>query len=335
MTVAIEIKKNIYLLKIPTPFFVGPVNAYLIREDPVTLIDAGPKTDEAREALLYGLKESRVSVNDIKRVVLTHCHSDHFGNARFIQEASDCEVILNEGDSHYIMGSYDDVIKKWCDGINIFFKESGVDKKEAGELSVRFGSRLKKFGDSLERATFVQEGFAVKTDSYNLKVLHTPGHSPGSISLYSKKNGFVFSGDTVLEGITPNPVAEVMDGYREFNNLQAYRNSLEKVLALNFISVLPGHGSPFNKDIKILEKRKREEEKRQGKIIEALNSSEKNYLELAEILFGKQEAGGIFLALSEVSAHSKELILKERIEAVKGDSGVLYLRRQDHKKNSE
>lgn len=328
MTVSTEIKKNIYLLKIPTPFFVGPVNTYLIREDPITLIDTGPKTDEARDALLQGFKEARVSVNDIKRVVLTHCHSDHFGNARFVQEASDSEVILNEGDSHYIMGSYDDVVKRWCDGVNTFFVESGVDKKEAGELSVCFGSQLKKFGDSLERATFVQEEFFIKTDSYNLKVLHTPGHSPGSISLYSGKNGFVFSGDTVLEGITPNPVAEVMDGYMEFNNLEAYRNSLEKVLALDFLSVLPGHGSPFNKDIKILEKRKKEEEKRQLKILEALNSSEKNYLQLAEILFGKQGVGGIFLALSEVSAHSRVLISKRKIQRKIKDDGVWYLKKQ-------
>ncbi|MDO9580156.1 MAG: MBL fold metallo-hydrolase [Bacteroidales bacterium] len=329
MTVSTEINKNIYLLKIPTPFFVGPVNTYLIREDPITLIDTGPKTDEARDALLQGFKEVRVSVNDIKRVVLTHCHSDHFGNARFVQEASDSEVILNEGDSHYIMGSYDDVVKRWRDGVNTFFVESGVDKKEADELSVHFGSQLKKFGDSLERATFVQEGFFIKTDSYNLKVLHTPGHSPGSISLYSGENGFVFSGDTVLEGITPNPVAEVMDGYMEFNNLEAYRNSLEKVLALDFLSVLPGHGSPFNKDIKILEKRKKEEEKRQLKILEALNSSEKNYLQLAEILFGKQGVGGIFLALSEVSAHSRVLISKRKIQRKIKDDGVWYL------KNSE
>lgn len=326
MTISSRVYKNIFLLKIPTPFFVGPVNSYLIYEDPLTLIDTGPKTEEARESLMAGLKELKLEARDIKRIIITHCHSDHFGNTRFIQEASNCEVMLHPGDAHYIIGDYEEVIRKWCDGVNALLVESGVDPKEADGLSARFGSRLKKFGDSIDQAVFISDGSFVKTESCNLKVLHTPGHSPGSITLYDEKGGFIFSGDTVLDGITPNPVAEVMDGFKDFNNIEAYRNSLERVLAFEFRSVLPGHGIPFAKDMKILDKRKREEEKRQLKILDALNSSEMNYLELAEILFGKQDAGGIFLALSEVSAHVKILISKGKIKRKMRSNGIYYLK---------
>ena len=59
-------------LSIPTPFYVGDVNVYLIKEDPLTLIDVGPKTQEAAEALRRKLAAHGVKFEDIRRIVLTH-----------------------------------------------------------------------------------------------------------------------------------------------------------------------------------------------------------------------------------------------------------------------
>ena len=74
-------------ISVPTPFYVGPVNCYLIAEDPVTLIDTGPKTKEAVEALREGLRRARFRVSDIRRIVLTHAHEDHCGLARSLRHA--------------------------------------------------------------------------------------------------------------------------------------------------------------------------------------------------------------------------------------------------------
>ena len=81
-------------LSIPTPFYVGDVNVYLIREDPLTLIDAGPKTKEASEALRYRLSQEGVSLKDVRRVVLTHAHEDHCGLARQIRDEAFVEYRL-------------------------------------------------------------------------------------------------------------------------------------------------------------------------------------------------------------------------------------------------
>ena len=64
---------------IPTPFAVGDVNAFLIKGDTLSLVDAGPKTPEAYEALKHGIKEAGYSFNDIEQVILTHHHPDHAG----------------------------------------------------------------------------------------------------------------------------------------------------------------------------------------------------------------------------------------------------------------
>ena len=68
---------NIISISLPTPFYIGAVNVYLIKEDPITLIDTGPKTKEAIDALRTGLRSAGLAVSDIRRIVLTHAHEDH------------------------------------------------------------------------------------------------------------------------------------------------------------------------------------------------------------------------------------------------------------------
>jgi len=84
-------------ISVPTPFYIGPVNVYLIAEDPITIIDTGPKTKEAVTALRDGLRVNGFRVSDIRRIVLTHAHEDHCGLARSLRdEAKNAEVLVHE-----------------------------------------------------------------------------------------------------------------------------------------------------------------------------------------------------------------------------------------------
>src|SRR6476660_9997338 len=92
-------------ISLPTPFYIGPVNVYLIAEDPITLIDTGPKTKEAIEALREGLRKARIRISDIRRIVLTHAHEDHCGLARSVRdEAKDAQVLVHEWETGHRMG---------------------------------------------------------------------------------------------------------------------------------------------------------------------------------------------------------------------------------------
>src|SRR5918997_4037596 len=92
-------------ISVPTPFYVGPVNVYLIAEEPLTLIDTGPKTREAAEALREGLRRARVRVSDIRRIVLTHAHEDHCGLAKRLRdEAKDAEVFVHGWETGHRVG---------------------------------------------------------------------------------------------------------------------------------------------------------------------------------------------------------------------------------------
>src|SRR5688572_25247413 len=96
---------NIIPLSIPTPFYVGDVNVYLIKEDPITLIDVGPKTPEAAAALRAKLGEHGVKFSDIHRIVLTHAHEDHCGLAKQIRdEAKNAEILVHDWETGHLFG---------------------------------------------------------------------------------------------------------------------------------------------------------------------------------------------------------------------------------------
>src|SRR6266480_1965644 len=92
-------------ISLPTPFYIGPVNVYLIPEEPLTLIDTGPKTKEAIEALRSGLRKAGFLISDIQRIVLTHAHEDHCGLARSVHdEAKKAEVLVHNWETGHRVG---------------------------------------------------------------------------------------------------------------------------------------------------------------------------------------------------------------------------------------
>src|SRR5205085_4305350 len=98
---------KIHRIIVPTPFYVGPVNVYLIEEEPLTLIDAGPRDDASLAALRAGLRELGYQLSDIRRVVISHAHADHYGLAQRVQEESGATVMIHEWDAPAVSHSAD------------------------------------------------------------------------------------------------------------------------------------------------------------------------------------------------------------------------------------
>jgi glyoxylase-like metal-dependent hydrolase (beta-lactamase superfamily II) len=85
----------LHTIPLPTPFPVGPVNVYLAEGEPLTLVDAGPRYDPAREALEVALAGHGYRVADLRRIVLTHAHPDHCGLAAELARVSGAEVLTH------------------------------------------------------------------------------------------------------------------------------------------------------------------------------------------------------------------------------------------------
>jgi glyoxylase-like metal-dependent hydrolase (beta-lactamase superfamily II) len=83
---------GVHRLAIPTPFAVGRVNVYLIEDEPLTLVDAGPNSGTSFDELQRGIEGLGHALEDIELVILTHQHIDHLGLVSLVAARSGAEV---------------------------------------------------------------------------------------------------------------------------------------------------------------------------------------------------------------------------------------------------
>ena len=86
---------KIYQIELPIPFPLKTTNVYLIDESPRTLVDAGIKTDDSFEALTQSLEDLGFSISSIERILVTHGHIDHYGQAQKISSLSGAPIYIH------------------------------------------------------------------------------------------------------------------------------------------------------------------------------------------------------------------------------------------------
>ncbi|HLF82909.1 MAG TPA: MBL fold metallo-hydrolase, partial [Blastocatellia bacterium] len=215
---------RIHRISVPTPFYVGPVNVYLIEEDPLTLIDAGPRDDRSLEALRSGLASLGHKLSDIKRIIISHAHADHYGLARVIVEESGATAYIHEWDAPAVSADTDyRAYRELLTAAGV--PRAAIDRMEAGY------EKFKGFAYPLDHVETLKDDDEILFEHESLSVVHTPGHTPGSICLVRTSNRLVFASDTVLKTITPNPVLspDPIDPSRRFQSLGEYLVSLARI----------------------------------------------------------------------------------------------------------
>lgn len=289
---------KIHRIIVPTPFYVGPVNVYLIEEDPLTLIDAGPRDDGSLEALRSGLASLGHKLSDIKRIIISHAHADHYGLARVIVEESGATAYIHEWDAPAVSADHDyRAYRELLTAAGV--PAAMIDRMETGY------EKFKGFAYPLDHVETLKDDDEILFEHESLSVVHTPGHTPGSICLVRTSNRLVFASDTVLKTITPNPVLspDPINAKRRFQSLGEYLVSLARIRALAPTVLKGGHGDDVTDYDEHFHRMYRFTNARQAKLMGLLPKNGATAWDASMLLF--PDAGGYhrFLALSETVAH--------------------------------
>jgi glyoxylase-like metal-dependent hydrolase (beta-lactamase superfamily II) len=316
---------GLHQIMIPTPFKVGPVNCYVTTAEPNTLIDTGTLGAESRAVLQAELAELGFQVSDIRRVILTHAHADHYGQAAEIVRASNAAVWTHRH-NRVQLEAYESIRIQRNEFYVQIMAEAGVPKEQRQRVAESRRSS-DRHAEAVKIDRILDEGDMIELADRAWRVYHTPGHAGGLICLFDPVSRVLLSNDHLLRDISSNPVIEPdPDGGPRPHRLVQYIQHMQRMADLEPVSAWPGHGHPIHDVHKVVRQRLHFHERRAQRIVDLIGAEERSAYQIAEPLFGRLSGTEAFLALSETIGHLDWLEEQGRIEAIKRDE-VVYWRR--------
>jgi glyoxylase-like metal-dependent hydrolase (beta-lactamase superfamily II) len=232
---------DVFRLRLPLPWPGVPhCNAWAIRAgEGIVLFDTGMHQPGSLAQLELALAMCDLALEDIRLVVCTHAHSDHYGQAATIVERTGCQLWMHPNHEHMSRWAADPegALARRLE----IARQSGVPEEPLRRYAVeRAKNRESGIAAAIEPDRALVPGVLVHTDLGPWSVHYTPGHAPSHVCLFQPERRLLISGDHLLGrislffdyGYTPDPVGEFV-------------HSLGVVEALHARLCLPGHGRTF------------------------------------------------------------------------------------------
>ncbi|MCC7551336.1 MAG: MBL fold metallo-hydrolase [Methanobacterium sp.] len=191
--------------------------SYLVVGDELTLIDTGLAGNTGK-IINYVKNELKRDPTDIKLIIITHHHFDHIGSLDKLKKLTEAKVAVHKDDVDYVSGR----------------------KSQIGPAFFKFMVKVFKIVSHyqpVEPDIIMEDGD--KIGEY--QVIHTPGHTKGSICLYNPQNKTLFVGDNLkyVNGKLEGP------GARLLPEPEKYKESMEKLARLDIEVIFCGHSKPI------------------------------------------------------------------------------------------
>jgi len=298
---------GIHAIAVPTPFQVGRVNAYLIEDEPLTLIDSGPNSAQALDELEQSLNGLGHAVEDLELLVISHQHIDHFGLAAVLARRSGAEVAALGPLAPYL---------------GDFSREAELDDRYAEQMMLRHGiepdvatalrsvsESFRGWGSAVSVTRPLSPGQQLHLRDRTLRVYHRPGHSPSDTVFVDERRAIMLAADHLIAHISSNPLITRALGSGETaasnprpQALVTYTESLKATREMQLSLVLSGHGAPITDHRTLIDERLRLHTRRAGRIRELLERPLTAH-EVAQRLWGDVAVTQAYLTLSEVLGH--------------------------------
>jgi glyoxylase-like metal-dependent hydrolase (beta-lactamase superfamily II) len=316
---------GVHRIPVPTPFAVGKVNAYLIEDDPLTLIDSGPNYGRGLDVLSESIAAHGHSIEDIGLILLTHNHSDHIGLAEILVEHSGAEVAAL-GTAAQRLANYDSEAELDDEFAVALMLRSGIPEEIAIALQ-SVSSSYRGWGAPVNVTQPLDDGGVVELAGRKLEVFSRPGHSVMDTVFWDAERQFGFVGDHLLPHISSNPlISRPLDGSPgRTRSLTAYLDSMAKTRELPEGSLLfGGHGEPIDDHRALIDTRFASTERRKEKLLRLIADGPRSGYELAQSMWGNIAVTQAFLTLSEVIGHMDLLEAEGRVREVSDGAVIRY-----------
>jgi glyoxylase-like metal-dependent hydrolase (beta-lactamase superfamily II) len=316
----LEVAPGVRWLSMPLPFQLDHINLWLLDDEAgTTLVDTGIADKRTRELW----EQIFATVKTVKRVILTHYHPDHAGNAAWICKRFGVEMWTTQGEyltAHAVRAS---AAGYTGEAVLDVFRRNGLDQAHYQAMSGRnnrYAELVPDFPHSYRR---IIEGDLVKIGNDSWLAIIGHGHAPEHLSLYCERLNTVIAGDMLLSTISTNVSVWSIDP--EGDPLRLFLDSLARYRELPpDVLVLPSHGKPFrgaHERVAQLENHHRE---RLSALKEVLAKGEKSAGDLLPVLFRRKlDPHQTFFAMGEAIAHLHYLYYAGEAKRSAGADGIM------------
>lgn len=306
-------------IPIPLPN-VGSVNAWLVRGDPLTLVDTGPRSDQAMDSLERGLGLRGIRVEDIELVIGTHHHHDHVGLAATIKRRSGARIAVLAQAAKYGERYQDNVARDRVFSRGLM-RGHGVPQALFGpteDLWDYIGATAEAFDAELR----LHDGDRIRAGGRELRVIARAGHSQTDTMFVDPTARLAFVGDHLLAKISPNTEISPTPGPGRSRPRVDYLDGLRRTAKMPLDRCLPGHGPAVHSAGGVVRAELARHRRRCGRIIRILEGGPSTAFAIGtqlwrEAIVREQP----LLVVWEVLGHLDLMLAAGIVEERRGDDG--------------
>jgi glyoxylase-like metal-dependent hydrolase (beta-lactamase superfamily II) len=306
---------GVYRLRLPLPWPGVPhCNAWAVRDgEAVVLFDTGMHQQDSMAHLERALEMCGLRLGQVRLVVCTHAHSDHYGQAASIVERTGAELWMHPNHEHMrrMADDPDAVLERRIE----VARHSGVPEEPLRRWASERRGRDSGIAGVIEPDRDLVDGVTIDTDLGTWSVHETPGHAPSHVCLFQPERRLLISGDHLLGrislyfdyGYTPDPVGEFL-------------HSLEVVERLGARLCLPGHGRTFADVQAHINGNRALVHERLDAVLEAVAGGELSAFEIVPHVYGSSLSGqNAHWLLSKILCYLTHLELQGSVRSLPGE----------------
>ena len=314
------------VVDIPLPLaHIGSVNAWLLRGDPLTLLDTGPRDDAALAALEAGLRREGLRIEDIELVLATHHHLDHVGLAATIKRRSGAVVAALDRVADYAE-RYHAEVEHDRRFARALMAHHGVPSDVIADHE-RFWTYLRSRSEDVRADIRLADGERIVAGGRTLRAVWRPGHSTTDTLFVDDDARIAFTGDHLLARISSNTEIHATDRAEDgrARSRVRYLDGLRRTARMPLDRLLTGHGAPVTQPARLVDARLRDHRRRCERILAILADGPSTAYGIARHLWPPRTvAEQPLLVVWEVVGHLELLLAAGRVRERVAETGSTF-----------